>query len=148
VRTVRRTLWGVIATLQIASVMFALAAQPPGDQPESDPIPPEAVSKFEQRHPEAVPIEPGIDPPRLLWGPDVVIPYWAKKVKEPGSKVMVEAVINEKGRVSAAVVLRAERREFFQPVIKAVRGWTYRPAMKEGKPITVFLRTVVTIPSG
>lgn len=59
-------------------------------------------------------------------------------------KVVLQAVICEDGTVGAvAEAPGTDEPRLVQPAIDAVRGWTYAPAEKEGKPIAVAMTVIV-----
>ncbi len=61
-----------------------------------------------------------------------------------GGKAVVEAIIDEKGRVREPVVLRGCGHVSLDlAAMEALRGWVYRPGIVEGKPIEVLLKFTV-----
>jgi TonB family protein len=76
--------------------------------------------------------------PVVLLKPELKIPEGAT----PGI-VVLEAVINTKGRVENVRVLRSTSKGSARAAVKVVRQWRYRPATLHGKPIPVYLTVVV-----
>ncbi len=59
-------------------------------------------------------------------------------------KVVLHAVIDEQGNVTAVEVLRSSRHEGLDnAAIDAVRQWRYKPATMEGTPVKVHFTVVV-----
>ncbi len=54
--------------------------------------------------------------------------------------VVVEALIDEQGRVFAAEVVESVSRELDRAALAAVSGWTFQPAMEDGKPVMRVVR--------
>jgi protein TonB len=52
--------------------------------------------------------------------------------------VVLEAVIDERGRVTALRVLRGLDPGLDQAALDAVRRWRFKPALRNGKPVKVF----------
>ena len=55
----------------------------------------------------------------------------------------IEIVIDEQGSVAAATLLRATQSNFDEALLKAARGWKFRPALLNGTP--VLFRKVIEI---
>jgi len=96
---------------------------------------------------------PGVDPDPVLAGvngislPTVVGKKTAPdypdeaKVRRLGGKVLLSAVICPDGKVHDVIVLVGIpwARSLDDAAAHAVRSWTYRPALKDGKPVPVYM---------
>ena len=57
--------------------------------------------------------------------------------------VILELVVNTEGKIARLTTLRASHQEFAQAATQAISGWTFAPAMKDGKPIETRWRIAV-----
>jgi TonB family protein len=117
-----------------------------------------AVRQWEFKHPERAPLaitvvltldpaEQGgeaasIERPLPIDVKKAVYPEAAKAKKIQG-EVELEADIDATGHVSDARVTRSDARELDEAAITAVRGSTFRPGMKDGRPVPV--KTTITM---
>jgi protein TonB len=87
------------------------------------------------------------DEPILPTG-DMVLPVIQKKV-EPNypdiarrarieGKVILQAVVNKEGDVNEVNVLSSTNPMFNDAAIEAVKQWKYKPALQNGKPVSVY----------
>jgi TonB family protein len=83
------------------------------------------------------------DAPQLLTRVDGPYREVAEKKHLHGIAI-IELIIDTKGRVCAARVLRGLEAEFDRAALVAVRRWTFRPALNySGKPVTVAFNVTV-----
>lgn len=82
--------------------------------------------------------------PVVLNRVEAVIPEIAKKARV-GGIVIIEATIDEEGRVIAAKVLKGLPFGLSEAALEAVRQWTFRPATKDGEPVAVIYNVMVNI---
>jgi protein TonB len=81
-----------------------------------------------------------IDPSHLDTQPTPIIavtpthPY-EKKKKGIDGNVLVEFLIDPTGRVVEAQIIKSSDPAFIQPTLKAIRKWTFTPALKDGKAV-------------
>ena len=59
----------------------------------------------------------------------------AARIKNLQGTVVVEALVDENGKVFAADVVQAVHRTLDQAAVEAVSNWTFEPAMKDGKAV-------------
>jgi TonB family protein len=87
----------------------------------------------------SVPLDvgPGIAPPRAIFSPDPDYPESARKRKIHGTCVL-GLTVDECGRVHDVHITRSEDKRLDQNAIEAVKRWTFKPAMKDGKTVAVF----------
>jgi hypothetical protein len=57
--------------------------------------------------------------------------------ESPVGGVVVAAVIDPQGHVAAPIVLDPGPGHMAPPVVAAIRGWTFRPALLDGKPVSL-----------
>jgi len=84
-----------------------------------------------------VPVAPDMEPPRLVTRVTPSYPPLAIRARLPGT-VVVQAVIGEDGSVEDVEVLRSSSPLFTDSAVEAVRGWKYRPALQNGRPVRVY----------
>ncbi|MDR3765081.1 MAG: energy transducer TonB [Acidobacteriota bacterium] len=90
----------------------------------------------------AVEVTDEITPPRLR---EVATPEYtpeAKKLKIEG-QVTLQIVINKKGEVVDAKVVKGIGHGLDENAVAAVKEWRYSPAEKDGEPIAVKLEVTV-----
>jgi protein TonB len=76
-------------------------------------------------------------PPRVLTRLD---PYYPASARRTGTQghVLVRALVDEYGRVEEAEVVESEPAGVFDDAaLKSVRGWTFSPATRQGRPVAV-----------
>ena len=60
-------------------------------------------------------------------------------------RVVLKAVVDESGKVNGAEVVESSTQPAFDDAaLNAVMKWRYKPALKNGKPLKVFLNIVVS----
>ena len=96
------------------------------------------LSEFEKG---AVPVKEGIPAPKLIKRVDPVYPGEARKNNIQGV-VILEAKIDEAGRVSDVIVLKSVP-ELDRSAVDGVRQWIYEPLMVEGKAVKAVLTVTV-----
>ncbi|MEZ7196712.1 energy transducer TonB, partial [Pseudodesulfovibrio karagichevae] len=91
--------------------------------------------------PGVVPAGPGRPvfdrPPRVLTRLD---PYYPASARRTGTQghVLVRVLVDEYGRVREAEVVESEPAGVFDDeALKSVRGWTFSPATRLGRPVAV-----------
>ena len=57
--------------------------------------------------------------------------------------VVFQAVIDREGKVADVLVLKPGPFSLTAPATKALRGWTYRPALLDGKPVPVCVQPAI-----
>lgn len=58
--------------------------------------------------------------------------------------VVFQAVIDREGKVADVLVLKPGPFSLTAPATKALRGWTYRPALLDGKPVPVCVQLAIS----
>jgi TonB family protein len=91
---------------------------------------------------EALPLGPGITPPKMLLHVNPSYPVQAKKEKREGT-VVVSVVITEKGIPEDVRVTKSAAPDLDENAVAAVRQWKFEPALKDGKPVKVKTRIEV-----
>jgi TonB family protein len=101
----------------------------------------EMEKKRQEFEKDAVPCKGDIKPPKLLKKAEPVYPGEARKKGIQGV-VILEAKIDESGRVMDAMILRSVP-ELDQAAIDAVQQWVYEPPVIDGKPTKVLFTVTV-----
>jgi len=80
--------------------------------------------------------------PILLDGP---LPDYSASARAHGLQgtVVVEALVDESGRVLAAEVVESANRDLDKATLAAVHNWTFTPAMEDGKAVMKVVRIPV-----
>lgn len=104
------------------------------DQPEEplDPNGPVRV-RASMRNVQPVELERRADPRLPEWAADQGLPNY----------VILELVIDRRGRVRDAKVVRAVHPSLEEIAIRAVREWRFKPATRDGKPIDAYFNVAV-----
>jgi len=85
----------------------------------------------------------GVDPPILRTRVEPVFPEEARSSRESGTSIL-EGIITAEGCVDRLVILQPTREPLLDAAaIRAVRQWEYEPAIRDGKPVSVFLTITV-----
>lgn len=94
--------------------------------PAAPPVPPEAVTDF----------GPGIEAPVRLSGAPPAYTEMARRVRAEGV-VVVEAIIDRDGWVIEARALQGLPWGLTESALRAVEGWRFAPARRQGRPLAV-----------
>ena len=78
-----------------------------------------------------------IERPVLVRQVAPVLPPLARTARWSGS-VVLSVIIDREGRVTEARVIRSVREPLDQAAVDAVRRWEYRPATRNGVPVSVY----------
>lgn len=105
-----------------------------------------AISRDElkEKSDEPIRLGPGVTPPEVVQRVEPRFPESLKGRTVMGTPVVIEAVVSAHGSVEKIRVVHSNP-PFDQAVIDAVRQWRYKPAMKDGKPVAVYLTVVTSI---
>jgi len=79
--------------------------------------------------------------PVWLYGPMPRIPH---ELRTMDGETLVLYVVTEKGRTENIYVLDASDPRFIPGVKEAIKDWRFRPARKNGKPVSVWVQHVVS----
>jgi protein TonB len=82
-------------------------------------------------------------PPELVTKVQPVYPEIARKARVQGV-VIVEAIIDKQGNVVEGRILRGLPMGVSEAAMAAIHRWKYRPAMLNGRPVSVYLTVTVT----
>jgi periplasmic protein TonB len=110
----------------------ANVGEPPVPPPPPEPPPPA---------PKLVRVGPGVKEPVRVSGAPPEYPLVAREARVQGT-VILEAVINDRGRIERVRVLRS------QPLldaaaISAVQNWRYTPTLLNGVPVSVLMTITI-----
>ena len=94
--------------------------------------------------PAPLPIGGPVSPPVLTRRVEPVLPEAARRRFVTGRPIVLEAVISENGDVTDVKVLESHP-PFDAAVVAAVRQWRYRPALRGGRPVPVYLVVTVSV---
>ncbi len=107
------------------------------DRPVSPPIEPNDGDPVEPIH-----IKVGMTRPEIV---HQVQPRYTEIARQAGIQgtVVVEAVIDEKGQVTGARVLRGLPMGLDEAAVEAIQQWQFKPATLAGRPVKVFYALTV-----
>lgn len=85
---------------------------------------------------DAIRIGPGVTPPKPVNRPE---PKYTEEARRAGVQgtVLIEVIIDESGRVAHQVVLSPLGFGLDENALATTASWTFRPGMKDGKPVKV-----------
>lgn len=84
----------------------------------------------------------GVSAPALLYGPSAAYPKAARKAKIEGL-VDVNCIVGIDGRVHYAKVMNDPGYGFAESALQTVKTYIFKPAMKDGKPVAVWVTVQV-----
>jgi TonB family protein len=82
------------------------------------------------------PLRAGIKPPVVLYKPEPEYSELARKARVQGT-VCVEAIIDDKGQVRGLRVREGLGYGLDEQALEAVKQWRFRPATRDGKPVSI-----------
>jgi protein TonB len=106
--------------------------QPAEQQPEPEPVRPSVVEG------QVVDLTPDVVKPEILNRVNPSYPPIAQQKKIEGT-VIIGILVSERGDVAEAKVLRGGGYGLNEAALSAVRKWKFRPAVKEGKRVKVWM---------
>lgn len=73
-----------------------------------------------------------------------VSPKYPRELRNRGvpGRVLLRFVVDTKGRVQDAEVVKSSDAAFDRPALEAIRAWRFSPAIQDGKPV----KTMVQVP--
>jgi TonB family protein len=83
-------------------------------------------------------IESPITPPECVSCPDPAYPQRARQARREGV-VVFWAIVNEQGRAEEIRVKESLGMGLDEQAVKAVQQWRFKPAMRNGKPLAVYM---------
>jgi hypothetical protein len=78
--------------------------------------------------------------PIWLYGP---MPRLPSGLSYTLTRALVLYSVSDKGKTDNIYVLESSDEKFIQPVLKAIKGWSFRPARKDGKAVNVWVQQYV-----
>jgi TonB family protein len=88
----------------------------------------------------------GVSVPRVIYSPSPGHPESALSAKEKGN-VVLSFVVASDGQTCNVKVDRHLASDLDQLAVEAVNSWRFQPALREGKPVAVYLGTNVDFKS-
>ncbi len=104
--------------------------------PNNDPGASQSTEKIDK-------IEEDVTPPVAIYSPDPVYPSEAQRKNRVGD-VILWVVIDEQGHPSQIKVARCLGAGFDEAAIQAVSRWKFKPARRNGQPVSVQLNIDIT----
>lgn len=134
-------LFVISATLCVSVAATGLVLLAPAASSSASKATP--LHEFEEHSADAQLLVDGVTPPRIVERKQPEYPAELREARVEG-KVILQAVIDTDGRVSAIDVLRTSKQiAMDNAAIDAVRQWRYEPARKDGEPVKVLFTVVV-----
>ena len=85
----------------------------------------------------------GVSAPRVIFQPDPEYSEEARKAKQQG-EVLISLVVDEHGKPIKVKVIRPLGMGLDEKAMEAVSRWTFKPGMKDGKPVPVMAQVAVS----
>lgn len=89
-----------------------------------------------------IPVGGDVARPRGIYTPKPEYTEIARKTRTQGT-VILQAILDEEGRVSELKVLRGLPMGLTERAVEAVRTWRYEPATLDGRPVEVYMTITV-----
>jgi protein TonB len=115
---------------------FAFSQAPPSGSPDIDKTNETGSSE------RAFKVGGGVTPPRAIYQPDPQYSKKARKAKLQGT-CLLWLIVGADGKPRDIRVQRALGMGLDEEAIKAVKTWTFEPALKDGKPVPVQINVEV-----
>ena len=103
------------------------------------------MKAYEAAHPEARHIGGKVTKPELIASDQPRYPPEVLARRRTGGVILLEAVVDEHGRIKDPVVLRGLQPDLQPYFMDSVRKWRFEPARLNGKPVPVFYLLTVNI---
>lgn len=94
--------------------------------------------EYEESHPGVLRSSGDVSSPTLIHRVDPPLPESIPPGTRISGRTLVIFVVDENGKVQDPVILRSQYSDFDRPLLAALKKWRYRPAMKNGRPVSVF----------
>lgn len=78
--------------------------------------------------------------PVWLYGP---MPRLPSGMNHSLTRALVLYSVSDEGKTDNIYVLESSDEKFIEPVLKAIKGWSFRPARKDGKVVNVWVQQYV-----
>jgi TonB family protein len=91
---------------------------------------------------DALKVGPGVTPPKVISKVNPTYPVDAKKAGHQGI-VQLALIIGSDGKVENVRVVKSVDPSLDKSAVDAVRQWTFEPAVKDGKPVKVEVKTEI-----
>jgi protein TonB len=127
-----------LADLRTVALGFReLAVSAAAADPSPSPSVPAAPSAPAPRPPQAfyTADDPGVTAPVAI---KQVVPPWPQgtpKLTGRGQRAVLDIVINEDGAVESVAVRQSIASWYDEALVKAAKGWSYKPATRDGTPV-------------
>jgi TonB family protein len=89
----------------------------------------------------------GVSAPKALNHPDPEYSEEARNARLEGTCVL-SVVVNKKGNTENIGIVRSLGMGLDEKAIEAIQAWTFKPALKDGKPVAVLIRIAVSFRLG
>jgi TonB family protein len=89
-------------------------------------------------------VEEGVTPPVAIYSPDPLYPDQAQKKKKREGDVILWVVIDEQGHPSQIKVARCIGAGLDEAAVQAVSQWKFKPARRNGQPVSVSINIDIT----
>jgi TonB family protein len=93
----------------------------------------------------STPLIDKLTPPKLITKFEPQFPEEALKKERTGTPIIAEIRISERGEVTKIRILTSKHPDLNPFVIKALKKWKYKPAMKADKPVAVCIQITTHI---
>jgi TonB family protein len=126
-----------LARAAAAPPAASAAGAPPSAAPGSSPSDPAAPAAPDPRPARAVYTvdDPGVTAPVAIKQNLPPWPQGISKMTVRGRRAVLDIAINEAGNVESVVVRESIVDWYDEALIKEAKGWSYKPASKEGAPV-------------
>lgn len=85
---------------------------------------------------EVLNVGDGVTPPVAIYSPQPKYPQEARLANKQG-EITLAVVVDDKGHVQSAEITKGLSPELDKRALEAVRSWRFKPAIKNGKPVSV-----------
>jgi len=131
----------VEASLPVPAAAIQDEAEPPAIEnerivDEPIPVPPPPAPKIATG--DLVPLFQVDQQPTPLDQPRPLYPVSARRLRQEGT-VVLNVLVDENGDVTEVEMIRGVSEELDGAAIRAVKGWTYKPARKDGANVKVWM---------
>jgi TonB family protein len=126
-----------LSRISVILLLFCVAVLVAQEEPAKTPPPPPTLTVVVNGVSEPVyKVRDGVKPPRATYSPDPEFSEEARRQKVQGA-VLLDIIVTSAGKPERIKVVQGRGYGLDEKAVEAVSQWKFKPATKDGKPVSV-----------